>query len=364
MEFDKLFINERIKKALVELNYKTLTEVQEKALPIVFDEEDLMCLSQTGSGKTAAFLLPIINNILKEKERFIIRALIVVPTRELALQIQENIQKYGKYTNVRSLAILGGVKESYQKQKINQGLDIVVATPGRLIDLLRQKILNLKHVSYFIIDELDKMLDMGFINDINIINNSLPKYKQNLMFSATINDAIKEISNDILNNPKEVIIKTQKREVSQFVYFIKQDKKLYLLKDIIRKENFNNVVVFCKTKLAAQKTSNFLRGNNVSSDCIHKDKTQIERKEALKKLKDKQIVALVATDILSRGIDIDSLDVVINFDIPKDETTYIHRIGRTGRNNKKGIVINFCSDEEKYFYDKIDVEMIELKHIY
>ncbi|MFI3329825.1 MAG: DEAD/DEAH box helicase [bacterium] len=361
MKFNELFINDRIKKALVDLNYITLTEVQEQSMPIIFEENDILVKAKTGSGKTASFMLPIINNILKEKERFVIRGLIIVPTRELAMQIHDATLSYCKYTNIRSLALIGGVKDTYHKQKINQGVDLLIATPGRLLDLINQKVLNFKSLNYLVIDEADKMLDMGFIKDIENIISVLPR-RQTLMFSATIPEQIKQLSNNILNFPEEVFLKEEDINVTQEYYLINQVDKLYLLKDIIRKQNMKSVLVFCRTKLAAEKTSNFLRGNNVTSDFINKDRSQIERQKALNKFKDNKIQALVATDIASRGIDVEDLSNVINFDLPNDLETYIHRIGRTARKGKNGVVTTFCSKQEVVILEKIK-EKYDLKKL-
>ncbi len=365
MKFNDLFINDRIKKALIDLKYNVLTEVQEEAIPLIFDEEDIIVKASTGSGKTGAFMIPIINNIIKTNDRFKPQALILVPTRELALQIHENTMSYAKYTNIRSLAIIGGVKESYQKQKLNQGVDIIIATPGRLIDLLKQKVVNMKLLKYLVVDEADKLLDMGFVNDINLILKYLPN-RQTLLFSATLNDGVEELSNLILNYPKKVAIDSKEIKVKQEIYFIDQLDKLYLLKDIIKQEKIESVLVFCRTKLAAEKTSNFLRGNNIPSDFIVKDKSQIERTKALNKLKNKEIQALVATDIASRGIDVEYLSNVINFDMPNDLETYIHRIGRTARNKRNGVATSFCSKQEIPIYDKIkkDNNFTIVKHKY
>ncbi len=365
MKFQDLCINDRLKRALIDLNFIDLTEVQEKSMPHIFDEEDVLVKAKTGSGKTASFMLPLINNILKEKERFLIRGLIIVPTRELAMQIHEETLKFCKYTNIRSLALIGGVKDAYQKQKINQGVDIVIATPGRLLDFIKQNVVNLKKVSYLVIDEVDKMLDMGFKNDIENIINFLPN-RQTLMFSATMPNQIREISNSILTLPKEVFLTEEVIDVKQVVYFINQEDKLYLLKDIIKKENMENVLVFCKTKRASEKTSNFLRGNNIPADYINKDRSQVDRQKVLNNFKSNKIRALVATDIASRGIDINDLSNVINFDLPSDVETYIHRIGRTARKGKNGFVTTFCSFEEMDILNKIKnkYDLKELNHKY
>lgn len=355
MNFNSLNINQRLKQGLEDLKFTNLTEVQEQAMPLIFDSEDVIVCAQTGSGKTLSFMLPVINNILKEKERFKIKALIIVPTRELAMQIHENTLKYCKYTNIRTLAMFGGVKESYQKQKIHQGIDILIATPGRLLDFLKQKIINLKDVNYFVIDEADKMLEMGFINDVNKINSYITKQKQTLLFSATMPDKVKELANDILRFPKEINVlgNTPVVSIKQSYYLINDDKKIYLLKDIIKYNKMESVLIFCNRKILAEKVSNFLRGNNITSNYINKDKTQIERQKALKEFKNKDIVALVATDIASRGIDIDNLYYIINFDLPNNYDTYIHRIGRTARAKANGEAITLCSNEQLYLLDEI-----------
>lgn len=370
MKFNDLYINDRIKKALNELNFDDLTQIQEEAMPHIFDGYDVVGCAQTGTGKTAAFTIPLINNILKEQERFKIRGLIVVPTRELAIQIHENIMSFSKFTNIRSLALFGGIKESFQKQKLNQGVDIVIATPGRLIDFIKQKSINLKQVNCIVLDEADRMLDMGFVNDINKIISSIPRNRQTLMFSATMTNQINEMCNSFQNDPIEVSVNsnTTVNSIKHDIYFIEQTDKLYLLKDIIKYNRMENVLVFCRTKQQAQSTSNFLRGNNITSDSIHKDKTQIERKKALNDFKNKNIKALVATDIASRGLDIDNLFNVINFDMPNDIETYIHRSGRTARNFKNGITTTFCNPNEIVVFERIKeeckVDFNILKHKY
>lgn len=346
LNFSDLFINDRIKKALVDINYVKLTEVQEKSMPLIFDENDVIVKAKTGSGKTASFLIPLINNILKEKERFVVRGLIIVPTRELATQIHDVTLQYCKYTNIRSLAIIGGVKDAYQKKKLEQGVDIIIATPGRLLDLMKNRLINFKSLNYLVIDEADKMLDMGFINDIYDITKKIPR-RQTLLFSATFPIKIEELSDNILHLPTKVFLKEEEIDVNQELYYIDQVNKLYLLKDIIKFRRMESILVFCKTKLSAEKTSNFLRGNNITSDYINKDRSQIERQKALNKFKNKEIKALVATDIASRGIDVNDITNVINFDLPTGIETYIHRIGRTARKEKNGVVTSFYTDSDE-----------------
>lgn len=348
-----------MKKALVDIGYNQLSKIQEEVMPLIFDENDVLATADTGTGKTAAFMLPIINNILKEKERFKVRALVIAPTRELALQIHESTMSYCKYTNIRSLALFGGVKESFQKQKLHQGVDIVIATPGRLIDFIKQKVINLKSLNYFVLDEADRMLDMGFRFDVEMIMKNIPMNRQTMLFSATIPNEVKELSDSILNSPAIVSVEDDLviENISQYIYYIDQEQKLYLLKDILRRELLGSVIVFCRTKQSAQSTANFLRGNNVVSDCIHKDKTQIERQKALNDFKNNKINVLVATDILSRGIDVDDLSAVINFDMPNDVQTYVHRIGRTARNNKNGLAMSFCSSNECVVATRIENEL-------
>ncbi len=371
MKFENLNISTRIKKALSDMNYETLSPIQEQAMPAVFDENDVLGCAQTGTGKTCAFMLPIINKILTTTPRFKIRALILAPTRELAIQIHESTVKYCKYTNIRSIAIFGGVKEGYQKQKLNQGVDILIATPGRLIDFINQKVISLKQIEFFVLDEADRMLDMGFIKDINRIIEYIPKNRQTLLFSATMPNSIKDLCSKLLNDPVEVTVappSTTVEKIKQSIYYVDKVNKLNLLKDIILEQNMFSVLVFSRTKHGADKIAKFLQKEKILVDAIHGDKSQNARQKALKDFKCNKIQVLVATDIAARGIDIDFLSNVINYDIPETSETYVHRIGRTARAGREGEATSFSSYEEIALVKQIEkdcnVILEEIKHKY
>ncbi len=371
MKFEQLEISTRIKKALSDIEYNELSPIQEQAIPQILDKHDILGCAQTGTGKTAAFMLPIIHNIITSGTRFKIRALILTPTRELAIQIHENTMKYSKYTNIRSLAIFGGVKEGHQKQKLSQGIDILIATPGRLLDFMNQRVISLSNIDYLVLDEADRMLDMGFVKDVNRIIESVPKKRQTLLFSATMPESIKELCDKILVNPISISVtppSTTVDKIKQTVYMVEKANKLALLADIIKKENMFSVLVFSRTKYGADKIAKGLKSNNISVDVIHGNKSQNSRQNALKAFKSNKIQVLVATDIAARGIDIDYLSNVINYDLPETPETYVHRIGRTARAGREGSATSFCSSEEFGLLTSIKkeckIDIMEVSHKY
>ncbi len=353
MTFKDLGLIEPILRAVTEIGYTTPTPIQEQSIPILLKKKDLLGCAQTGTGKTAAFTIPILQHLATEKQtsqRRQIKSLIVTPTRELALQIEENIKEYGKYTNLKSTVIFGGVNQNPQVTKLRQGIDILVATPGRLLDLIGQRFISLSHIEYFVLDEADQMLDMGFIHDIKKIIAKLPKERQSLFFSATMAKPIVDLSNQILGHPEKVTIKPQQttaEKVEQSVYMVNKEDKIKLLEDLMEARNAKSVLVFSRTKHGANKIVKLLERDGVKAAAIHGNKTQAARVKALNGFKDGSIRVLVATDIAARGIDVEELELVVNHDLPNIPETYVHRIGRTGRAKASGEAISFCSAEER-----------------
>ena len=359
MKFEDLNLIRNIQQALAEEGYEAPTPIQEQAIPIILAGTDLVGCAQTGTGKTAAFAIPIINNLHRivgsaTKVKYI-RALIVTPTRELALQIGESFNTYGKYTNIRQLTIFGGVSQVSQVDQLKKGVDILVATPGRLLDLHKQGYINLDHLHHLVLDEADQMLDMGFINDVKKIIKLTPDNRQTLLFSATMPLPIRELADSFLTKPEYVSvtpISSTAENVKQELYFVDKGDKRKLLYHLIRNENLDSVLVFTRTKHGADNVVKALKKNGVESGAIHGDKSQNSRQRVLDAFKNKEIPVLVATDIAARGIDIESLPYVINFDLPNIPETYVHRIGRTGRAGNSGIAISFCGrDEQPYLKD-------------
>jgi ATP-dependent RNA helicase RhlE len=367
MQFKELGLIEPILKALQEQNYTEPTSIQEKAIPLVLQHHDVLASAQTGTGKTAAFSIPIIQNIFLRREgnnnSRHIKALILTPTRELAIQIGENISTYAKHTGIKNTVIFGGVNQHGQVETIRKGVDILIATPGRLLDLMNQRLVSIKDIEFFVLDEADRMLDMGFINDIKKVIAQIPVKRQTLFFSATLPDNIVELSNRILNNPKKVEVSpvsSTAHTIQQFMYFTNKDSKKALLSHLLEDKAMDQVLLFCKTKHGADKIVLNLKKENISSAAIHGDKAQNQRQKALNQFKDKQVRVLVATDIAARGIDIDKLKYVINYDIPNQSETYVHRIGRSGRAGEEGIAISICEPEENDFVKDIE-KLIKLK---
>lgn len=360
MTFKELNIIEPILKAITAQGYTEPTPIQEKSIPSLLKKNDLLGCAQTGTGKTAAFAIPILQHIYNEKEinsgKRKIQALIVTPTRELAIQIADSFTTYGKYTGIRNTVIFGGVKQGAQTDVLQKGVDILTATPGRLLDLIQQGFVSLQHIKYFVLDEADQMLDMGFIHDIKRIIEKLPKQRQSLFFSATMPKDIVELSNKILGNPQRVTItpeQTTAEKVEQSVYFVSKKSKANLLNEILKNKNYFSVLVFSRTKYGADKITTYLKKNKISAEAIHGNKTQGARQRALGNFKNGDTQVLVATDIAARGIDVSGLSLVVNYDLPNVPETYIHRIGRTGRANAEGIAISFCDNDEKSYWISI-----------
>jgi len=354
MQFKELNIIPSILKALSNEEYIVPTPIQEKAIPVVLSGRDLLGCAQTGTGKTAAFAIPTLQLLSEEKvshtAQRIIRALIITPTRELALQIYESFRTYGKYTDLRCCVVFGGVSQKPQEETLKRGVDILVATPGRLIDLMNQNLVDIKHIKIFILDEADRMLDMGFIHDVKKIIAKTPSKKQTLLFSATIPPSIEEMSKSLLINPCKIAVtpvSSTVDSIKQYLYYVDKVNKKEILLHILKDKSVTSALVFTRTKHGADRVVHQLEKANVNAKAIHGDKSQGARQQALNNFKNKTLRVLVATDIAARGIDIDELSHVINFDLPEVPETYVHRIGRTGRAGLGGIAISFCDFDEK-----------------
>ncbi len=358
-EFTDLGLTEELIKSLVSARYLRPTPIQVLAIPYVLKGSDLIGVSQTGTGKTGAFVIPIIQHLIKNISpirKAEPKALIIAPTRELCSQIQEVVDSCGKNLNVKSCALFGGVEQSLQVQTLQEGIEIVVATPGRLMDLLSQKLIRLAKVEMFVLDEADKMLDMGFIDDIKYILEYLPKNKQSMLFTATLPFEVEKLTASLLQNPQKIEVTTERvipKKLQERLILCKQSDKFQLLKKIIKEEKTGHFLIFTKTKSNSENIVQYLALHRTASKAFHGDMNQIERERALTLFKEGSIRVLVATDMAARGIDIDSITHVINFDLPLAPETYVHRIGRTARAGKEGIPISFCDDEEKGMIQKI-----------
>ncbi|WP_370814382.1 DEAD/DEAH box helicase [Butyricicoccus pullicaecorum] len=359
MRFQDLKIDEAILKAIREIGYDQPTPIQEKAIPIVLEGHDLLGCAQTGTGKTAAFSIPMLQRMGRpqEGEARPVRGLILTPTRELALQIYENLCQYGRYLGRISAVIFGGVSQNPQVEAIQNGADILVATPGRLWDLMGQKLVDISTVECFVLDEADRMLDMGFINDVKRILKFLPKKRQTLLFSATMPEEIADLANNMLHKPRHVSIvpaATPVELIEQGVYFTDKKAKRDLLRAVLEERSLPQTLVFTRTKHGADRVARDLSRAGIAAKSIHGDKSQNARQNALKQFKDYKIPVLVATDIAARGIDINELPLVINFDLPNVPETYVHRIGRTGRAGQEGTALSFCDPSELPYLKDIE----------
>lgn len=352
MSFDQLQLIEPILRAVQDEGYTTPTPIQAQAIPHVLNGQDLLGCAQTGTGKTAAFAIPIIQLLTENKPanpRITVRTLILTPTRELAIQIGDSFKAYGRYTNLHSTVIFGGVNQNPQVAALKRGVDVLIATPGRLLDLMNQGHVSLRNVEIFVLDEADRMLDMGFIHDVKKVLAVLPKKRQSLFFSATMPLEIVHLSSQILTSPVKVEVtpvSSTAETIRQFLYYVDKGNKPDLLVHLLRDENIKTALVFSRTKHGADKLSRFLAKHKIKAEAIHGNKTQNARQSALANFKSGRTRVLVATDIAARGIDIDDLQYVINFDIPNEEETYVHRIGRTGRAGASGTSFSFCDATE------------------
>ncbi|MGV9005068.1 DEAD/DEAH box helicase [Flavobacterium sp.] len=369
MLFEDLSLSKSIQRAVFEEGYTQPTPIQEKSIPIILSGKDLVGCAQTGTGKTAAFAIPIIHNLHRmvgsSKKAKVIRCLVVTPTRELAVQIGQSFDTYGKYTNLKQLTIFGGVSQVPQVDQLKKGIDVLIATPGRLLDLNKQGFIDFDDLHYLVLDESDLMLDMGFINDVKKIVKLVPANRQTLLFSATMPLAIRELSETFLNKPEYVSVtpvSSTAEIIEQQIYFVDKENKRGLLYHLIENEKLENVLVFVRTKHSADNVVKALKKHDVNAEAIHGNKSQNNRQRVLDEFKNKKISVLVATDIAARGIDIESLPYVINFDLPNIPETYVHRIGRTGRAGNDGISISFCDrEEEPYWKDIMKLIKVNVK---
>lgn len=367
MTFEQLGIIEPILKALQDEGYTNPTPIQLQAIPSVLERRDLLGCAQTGTGKTAAFAIPTLQILhglhADHKAHRNIRSLVLTPTRELAIQINESFASYGRNTGVRHQVIFGGVSQHNQVNALRNGTDILIATPGRLLDLINQGYVSLQHIQIFVLDEADRMLDMGFIHDVKKVIRELPEKKQTLFFSATMPPQIAQLANSLLHFPIKVEVapvSSTAEKIDQSVFFVNKKDKLPLLVHLLQAKAIDRTIVFSRTKHGADKIAKGLKNMNITADAIHGDKSQNARQNALSNFKNGKLQVLVATDIAARGIDVDALSHVINFDLPNIPETYVHRIGRTGRAGTSGIAFSFCDSEERPYLNDIN-KLIGLK---
>jgi len=363
LSFTDLKLDPLILKALTESGYLTPTPIQAQAIPLVLENNDVMAGAQTGTGKTAAFALPMLQKLLPHASpstspaKHPVRALILVPTRELAVQVEQSVKAYAKYTHLRSLVVYGGVDIKTQTPQLKAGVEILVATPGRLLDHIEQKTVLLNTVQVLVLDEADRMLDMGFMPALKRILALLPRQRQSLMFSATFSDEIKKLSEDFMNYPTLIEVARSNAtsdNITQKVYLVESGDKHQLLLKLLQGDDAKQVIVFTKTKLTASRLARQLQREGVSADAIHGDKSQLERMQALDSFKQGKVSVLIATDVAARGLDIDHLPMVINYEIPHAAEDYVHRIGRTGRAGARGTAISLVSPEEERYLVEIE----------
>jgi len=359
MSFSTLGLSDPLLRAVSDKGYTTPSPIQAEAIPAVLKGHDVMAAAQTGTGKTAGFTLPLLQklsqgSLAKSNQA---RALVLTPTRELAAQIAENVEAYGKYLNLRSAVVFGGVKINPQMMKLRKGADVLIATPGRLLDLHQQNAIAFDQLEVLILDEADRMLDMGFIHDIRRILKTLPKQRQNLMFSATFSDDIRQLAKTIVNDPVEISVTPRNSaavSVTQWVHPVDKDQKRHLLAELIKKHRWEQVLVFSRTKHGANRIAEFLEKNNIQAAAIHGNKSQGARTRALANFKSGNVRVLVATDIAARGLDIEQLPPVVNVDLPEVAQDYVHRIGRTGRAGATGQAISLVSADEIHLLQDIE----------
>ena len=364
MSFNNLQLIEPVLQALSKEGYTNPTPIQEKSIPVILQQRDLLGCAQTGTGKTAAFVIPILQLMHQHMQRSNqsqrrIKGLILTPTRELAIQIGESIEAYGRFLPLRHQVIFGGVSQHSQVQNIRRGVDILVATPGRLLDLMQQGHISLRDIQFFVLDEADRMLDMGFVHDVKRIIAKLPAKRQTLFFSATMPDEIKKLADILLTDPVKVEVTPPASTVDliqQSLYLVDKQNKQSLLIHLLQDQSIETVLIFTQMKHAADKLSRSLNQSGIRTEAIHGNKSQNARQAALANFKNKQTRVLVATDIAARGIDIDELTHVVNYELPNVPETYVHRIGRTGRAGASGIAISFCDRSEKDFLKDVDQE--------
>lgn len=346
--FNNFNLSEPIIKALASKGYAEPTPIQREAIPAILSGKDVVACAQTGTGKTAAFCIPILQKLSARRSDHV-RALILAPIRELAMQVSANLKQYGKNLSLRTAVIYGGVSQYHQVNDLRKGVDIVVATPGRLLDLIEQREISLAKLEILVLDEADRMLDMGFIHDIKRIVKLIPSTRQNIFFSATMPDEIQKLIASFMRAPVKITIAKKQEDVriAQSVYYVERDKKRSLLKHILQERNIQNAIVFARTKYGADKLAKDLSRSGISAEAFHGDKTQNARIRSLSNFRNNTIRVLVATDIAARGIDITDMQYVFNYELPESAETYTHRIGRTGRAGAQGNAVSFCDREEK-----------------
>ncbi|QHL86971.1 DEAD/DEAH box helicase [Nibribacter ruber] len=360
MKFDDYSINPAIKKALDKLDFKKPTDIQFKAIPPILKGEDVLAIAQTGTGKTAAFAIPVLHK-LHERKQYAredgIKCLVMVPTRELAIQITEVFQTLGKHTRVKTFSVFGGVEQGPQIAKLEDGIDILVATPGRMFDLVSQGYIRLERVEILILDEADHMLDLGFIRDIRDLMKFLPRKRQTLFFSATINEHIKDLAYSLVSKPIRIQVSPKDpvaKNVDHSVAYVGMDDKRFFLERVVQENAGSKILVFVRTKVRAERVHEAMKRVGIVTETLHGDKDQKERLTSLNRFKKGDVKVLVATDVSSRGIDIPSVEYVVNYDLPEVPENYVHRVGRTGRGTHKGKSVSFCSPEEKPILDEIE----------
>ncbi len=360
MKFDDYRIEPEIKRNLAALGFRRPTDIQFKSIPPILNGEDVLAIAQTGTGKTAAFAIPIVHMLHEQKRSRRtegIKCVVMEPTRELALQITEVFDSIGKHTRVKTLCVFGGVEQDPQIARLEKGIDILVATPGRMFDLVSQGHIHLNRVQMLVLDEADHMLDLGFIKDIQDLIRFLPRKRQTLFFSATINDKIKKLAYSLVKNPIRIQIAPDDpvaRNITHSVAFIEMDDKRFFLARLIQENPDSKILIFVRTKVRAERVSKALERAGIQSLTIHGDKDQLDRLDVMKQFREGSVKILIATDVSARGIDIPDVDQVVNYDLPEVAENYVHRVGRTGRADKKGLAVSFCSPEEKPILDEIE----------
>lgn len=363
MKFEQYPISEQVKRNLKELGFVRPTDIQFRSIPPILSGEDVLAIAQTGTGKTAAFAIPIINKLHDAKSSTRtdgIRCLVMAPTRELAIQITDVFKTIGKFTKVSTFCVFGGVEQDAQIEKLQKGIDILVATPGRMFDLVSQGYINLGKVETLVLDEADHMLDLGFIRDIQDVIKFLPYKRQTLFFSATINEYIKNIAYSLVNKPIRIQISPKDpvaKNIDHFVVHVAMDDKRFFLERVVDENPDSKILVFVRTKVRAERVCNAMERVGVKSITIHGDKEQMDRSFALSQFRLGEVKMLIATDVSARGIDIPDVDYVVNYDLPDKPENYVHRVGRTGRGKEKGIAVSFCSEEEKPVLEAIEKYM-------
>lgn len=359
MKFEDYRISDEIKKSLSKLNFVKPTDIQFKAIPPIMKGEDVLAIAQTGTGKTAAFAIPVLDKLQFGKNRKRedgIKCVVMVPTRELALQITEVFEQIGRGTRVKTFCVFGGVEQGPQIAQLEAGIDVLVATPGRLFDLVSQGYIRLERVEILVLDEADHMLDLGFIHDIRQLMTKLPRQRQTLFFSATINETIKELAYSLVNKPVRIQISPKDpvaKKVDHSVMYVDMDDKRYFLERVVKENPDKKTLVFVRTKVRAERVQKAMERVGIDSITIHGGKDQKERNEAMKKFRSGAIKLMIATDVSARGIDIQGVEYVVNYDLPEQPENYVHRVGRTGRGKEHGIAVSFCSPEEKPILDEI-----------